>query len=97
MLTNDQVKKIAKLSSLELSGEELAKIEDQLNETLEFIEQLNQINTEKTEATHSVTGLKNVTRSDDTLPSLKQDQALQNTNLKQDGYFKVKAIFEEEM
>ena len=90
------VKHVAKLANLPISDEEAHKLEDQLSETLEYIEKLNEINTEKVEPTHSVTGLSNIMRSDETESSLSQDEALQNAKSKEKGFFKAKAIFEEQ-
>ena len=94
-LTGDQVKKVAKLANLPLSSDEEEKYSKQLSETLKFIEQLNEVNTDGIEPTHSVTGLSNVMRPDETEASLSQDQALQNTKSTENGQFKVKAIFDE--
>lgn len=93
-LTKDQVKHIAKLASLPINNEEIVQLEDQLSETLKFVENLNEISTENIEPTHSVTGLSNVLRPDETEPSLTQNQALQNAKSKKNGYFKVKVILE---
>lgn len=94
-LTRDQVKHVAKLANLTLNDEEVDKLGEQLSETLDYIEQLNEIDTEQVEPTHSVTGLSNVMRVDETEPSLSQEQALQNAKSVEKGQFKVKAIFEE--
>lgn len=93
-LTKDQVKHVAKLANLTLSDEEVGKLEDQLSETLKFVENLNEVDTEDIEPTHSVTGLSNIMRDDEVESSLTQDQALQNAKSKENGFFKVKAIFE---
>lgn len=89
------VKKVAKLADLPLSDEEATKLEDQLSETLKFVESLNEISVENVEPTHSVTGLSNVVRKDEVEPSLSQEQALKNAKNISGGYFKVKAIFDE--
>lgn len=94
-LTKDRVRHIARLANLNLDEEEIAKLEGQLSETLNFIEKLNQIDTSKVEVTSQVTGLSNVTFPDEIKPSLSQKQALQNAKLTQDGFFKIKAIFED--
>lgn len=95
-LTKDQVKYVARLANLSLSEEEISRLEEQLSETLKFVEQLEQVNTSKVEATSQVTGLSNVTRSDEPSSFLTQNQALQNAPSKENGFFKVKAIFEEQ-
>lgn len=94
-LGRDEVKHVAKLANLPLSEREEEKYSEQLSETLDYIEQLNEIDTKNVEPTHSVTELSNVMRADETVPSLTQDEALQNAKSKEKGFFKVKAIFDE--
>lgn len=86
---------IAKLANLPLKKEEIKKYEKQLSSILEYIENLKKVKTEGTAETSQVTNLENVTRDDTTAPSLSQDEAISNTNNKQNGLFKVKAIFEQ--
>lgn len=94
-LTKDQVKHVAKLANLPLSDQEEEKYAQQLSKILEYVEQLNAVDTSNVEPTHSVTGLSNVMRADETEPSLSQEEALQNAKNKENGFFKVKAIFDE--
>lgn len=91
-LTNDQVKHVAKLANLSLTEEEVQKFADQLSETVTYVEQLEQVDTANIEPTNQVTGLVNVTREDETKPSLSQAEALKNTKSKVDGFFKVPAV-----
>jgi aspartyl-tRNA(Asn)/glutamyl-tRNA(Gln) amidotransferase subunit C len=85
---------IAKLANLPLSKDEEKKLGEQLQETLEYIENLDEIDTKNIEPTSQVTGLENVAREDVTLPSLTQNEALQNTKSVHSGFFKVKGILE---
>jgi aspartyl-tRNA(Asn)/glutamyl-tRNA(Gln) amidotransferase subunit C len=85
---------IAKLANLPLKKEEIEKYEKQLSSILEYIEKLQKVNTDNVKETSQVTNLENVIRDDAPTPSLSQDEALSNTNNKQNGLFKVKAIFE---
>lgn len=94
-LTKDEVSHVAKLSNLELNDQEIEKFANQLGETLDYINTIESVDTKDVEPTHSVTGLQNVIREDEAKPSLTQEQALQNTKNTENGYFKVKAIFEE--
>lgn len=89
------VSHIAKLANLPLSPAEKEKLEKQLEETLEYVEGLNEVETKNTEPTSQVTGLENITREDIAKPSLSQNDALLNSKSKHNGFFKVKAIFEE--
>lgn len=91
-LTKDQVKHVAKLANLPLTDEEVTKFEEQLSETLDYVDQLNEIDTAGVEPTSQVTGLENVLREDETIPLLPQEKVLMNTKSKKDGFFKVPAI-----
>jgi len=85
---------IAELANLPLKKEEIEKYEKQLSEILAYIEKLKKVKTDDVLETSQVTGLENVTKDDSTIPSLPQNEALLNTKSKQNGLFKVKAIFE---
>lgn len=88
------VRHVAKLANLPLGDEEVGKLESQLVETLEYVEQLNEVDTKNVEPTSQVTGLENVTREDVPLESLSQEQALSNAKHTHNGLFKVKAILD---
>lgn len=90
------VRKVAKLANLPLTDEEEEKYSKQLSETLDYVKKLGEIDTKNVEPTSQVTGLENVTRDDQVLPSLSQEEALQNAKSTQQGYFKVKAILDQE-
>ncbi len=93
MKTN--VAHVAKLANLSLSKGEQDKFEKQLSEILSYVEKLKEVDTKNVEITSQVTGLENVTREDETTPSLSQEQALSNTKSKHNGFLKVKAILDE--
>ncbi len=88
------VKKVAKLANLTLTPEEGGKFEKQLSDILQYVEKLSEVDTNGIEPTSQVTGLENVTRADETIPSLTQDGALSGTENKHNGFFKVKAILD---
>jgi len=90
------IKHVAKLANLTLSSEEEEKFSDQLEETITYIEGLNEVNTDGIEPTSQVTGLENVTREDEILPSLSQEDALKNAKSTYNGFFKVKGILQSE-
>lgn len=89
------VKHVAKLANLPLSEDEENKFENQLSETLKYIEGLNEVDTKNVNPTDHVTGQENVFRADTTSPSLSQNEALTNTKNKHNGMFKVKAVLNE--
>ncbi len=90
------VKHIAHLANLELTDDEVPKFEKQLSEVLGMVEKLNELDTHMVEETSQVTGLKNVTREDTSLPSFSQEEALSDAPAQHNGLFAVKGIFEEE-
>lgn len=94
MLSEEEVRHIAKLANLSLTDEEVKKFQKQLSETLEYVEILNELNTESVEATSQVTGLINVSREDFVKPSISQEEALSGAKSKFNNCFKVKAVIE---
>lgn len=86
---------IAQLANLPILPSEKQKLEKQLEETINYVEELNSVDTKNVNPTSQVTGLENVTRDDVSKPSLSQDEALSNAKSKHNGLFKVSAIFEE--
>ncbi|MBI2032801.1 MAG: Asp-tRNA(Asn)/Glu-tRNA(Gln) amidotransferase subunit GatC [Candidatus Levybacteria bacterium] len=87
---------VAKLANLPLSEKEKTKFGKQLEETLEYIENLNEVDTSNIEPADNITGLQNISRKDTSSPSLSQDEALSNTKSKHNGMFKVKGILDNE-
>lgn len=89
------VSHVAKLANLPLKPEEKDKFEKQLSGILSYVEKLKEVNTEGVETTSQVTGLENVTREDEVIPSLTQEETLSNTKSQHNGLFKVKAVLQE--
>jgi aspartyl-tRNA(Asn)/glutamyl-tRNA(Gln) amidotransferase subunit C len=63
-LSRDDVLKLALLSRLKLTDEEIERFRGDLSSILEYVEVLNNVDTSGLEPTYQVTGLKNVMRSD---------------------------------
>ena len=64
MLTEDQVRHIAKLARIRLTDEEVKKFSKQLSGVLDYMDVLNEVDTKKVAETSQVTGLKNVMEED---------------------------------
>ncbi len=94
-LSQDDVKKVAKLANLPITEEEEVLYADQLSKILEYVELLNSVDTQDIKPTFNITGQFNVMREDSAGESLTQDQALQNAKSK-NGFFVTKGVFEEE-
>ena len=65
MITQDELRHLAKLAKLKLSDAELQKLTPQLDSILEFVSQLDEVNTKGVAETHQTTGLENVYREDE--------------------------------
>lgn len=92
-LSRDDVLKLAKLSRLKLSEEEIERFKNELSEILAYVEMLDKVDTAGVEPTYQVTGLKNVTRTDEVKDyGYKIDDLLKNAPATQDHQFKVKRV-----
>lgn len=89
------VEHVAKLANLPLKKDEEKKFEKQLSEILNYVEKLKEVDTKNIETTSQVTGLENVMRDDEAIPSLTQEEALSNAKSQHNGFIKVKAILED--
>lgn len=92
-LPKDTVMHVAKLANLPLDEKEIDMFAVQLGETISYVAMLDEVDTNGVEPTSQVTGLVNVLDKDTPRPSFSNDVALRNTKSKQNGSFKVKAIF----
>jgi aspartyl-tRNA(Asn)/glutamyl-tRNA(Gln) amidotransferase subunit C len=96
-ITMDEVKHLAKLANLTLTAKQLENIPKQLSSVIDYMSKIKSLKTENVPETSQVTNLENVFREDvvDNDRMFTQQQALSNAKNKHNGYFKVKAIFEE--
>jgi aspartyl-tRNA(Asn)/glutamyl-tRNA(Gln) amidotransferase subunit C len=89
----NDVQKLAQLSALSLSDEQVASLADELTHILGYVEQLNDINTEGVEPTYQVTGLHTVTRPDTVIDyGVSQAELLKNAPDVMDGQMKVPRV-----
>ena len=95
-LTRKDILHIARLANLDLTESEIKNFTPQLSNVVSFISELSKADTKKIEPTNQTTGLENIKRKDEIIPtsSLTQDEALSGTDKTYNGYFKVKAILE---
>jgi aspartyl-tRNA(Asn)/glutamyl-tRNA(Gln) amidotransferase subunit C len=85
---------IAHLARLQLSPEEQKRLGAQLGGILSYIEKLKEADVSQVEPTAHAVPLVNVTRADETCPSLPHDEALRNAPAKASGLFVVPKIVE---
>lgn len=63
-ISRDDVLHLAQLSSLQLSGDEVDSLQQDIGNILEYVKQLSELDTSGVEPTYQVTGLTNVWRDD---------------------------------
>lgn len=94
-LTADEVRYVAELAKLRLTEAEMQEFAGQLSDILEYAERLQAVDTSSVPPTPYILPLTNVMRDDVPEPSLSNDQALANAPDREDGFFRVRAVFEE--
>ncbi|OGM05525.1 hypothetical protein A2125_00800 [Candidatus Woesebacteria bacterium GWB1_43_5] len=96
-LSSDDVKHVAQLAKLSLTGQEVKKFQKQLEKVIDYISELNEIDIKNVEPTSQMTGLTNVYRNDKVVSEncLSQENALSGTSKKHNGYFVVEALLTE--
>ncbi|MEI7768554.1 MAG: Asp-tRNA(Asn)/Glu-tRNA(Gln) amidotransferase subunit GatC [Chloroflexales bacterium] len=94
-LTYTEVEHVARLARLRLSPDELEQMRGQLSDILDYIAMLQEVDVSGIPTTAQVTGLVSVIRPDLVTGQLTPEDALANAPDKQDGMFRVKAVFEQ--
>lgn len=88
------VKKVARLSKLALTGQEEQAMERELSAIIAFADQLAGIDTAGVQPTAHVIPMQNVLRKDEVQPSMHREQLLENAPSAQDGYLMVPQVIE---
>jgi len=93
-LSKDDVKKLAKLANLSISDKEIEKYQQQLSDSLKYVDNLKDIDTSDIPDTFFTTKAKNVWQEDEIDPevTLPQEEVLKNAKITKRGYFVVKRI-----
>jgi aspartyl-tRNA(Asn)/glutamyl-tRNA(Gln) amidotransferase subunit C len=92
--TDLDVKYVAHLARIQLTPAEEQKLGAQLNNILGYIEKLKQLDVSNVDPTAHAVPMVNVTRPDETLPSLSNEDALRNAPARAGGLFMVPRIVE---
>ena len=92
-LTRDEDLKLAQLSRLKLTDQEIERFRLELSSILEYVQVLDKVDVKGLEPTYQVTGLKNVMRSDEVKDyQAKPADLLKNAPAVQKNQFKVKRV-----
>lgn len=95
-LSRDDVLKLARLSRLTLTEEEIAQYQKELSDILSYVEQLEAVKIDNLTPTYQVTGLTseepNATREDEVTEQVSQQELLKNVPTTEKNQIKVKRM-----
>ena len=88
-ISEQEVRKIAELSRLSLSNDELKKRTEDMNNILNYMDTLNEIDTDNVEELYNVNDMSNPLRDDTFEKSLEKKDVLKNSPSSNDDYIEV--------
>ena len=91
-ITRKDVEKLAHLSRLELTEEELVAMEGDMNKMLQFVEKINELDLEGVEPLAYMSDEVNILREDEIRQDISHDEALKNAPDKDTDYFRVPKV-----
>jgi aspartyl-tRNA(Asn)/glutamyl-tRNA(Gln) amidotransferase subunit C len=94
-IDRQQVEKVAHLSRLDLTEQELELFSGQLSAIVEYIQKLDELKTDNVEPLAHCLPVHNVFRADIVKPSLNTEKALENAPDRVDDFFKVPQILDD--
>ena len=90
-----RVRKVAKLSRLDLTDSEVEEFTGQLSAILEYVEKMNELDTENVEPLAHCLAVSNVFREDSIKESLGTENTLANAPQRDGEFFKVPKILDD--
>jgi aspartyl-tRNA(Asn)/glutamyl-tRNA(Gln) amidotransferase subunit C len=94
-LSGEDVRHVAELAKLRLTDAEVEQFAGQLSDILEYAARLQEVDTSSVPPTPYVLELHNVLRVDEPQEGLTNEAALANAPDAEEGFFRVRAVFEE--
>ena len=91
-LTTDEVKRIARLSNLRFTEEELDGFTAQFDRIVEYVERLNEVDCSNVEPMTRMTDQETTPREDSERPMLSSSDALRNSPARREGFFSVPKV-----
>ena len=88
-ISEQEVKKIAELSRLSLSSDELKKRTEDMNNIIHYMDTLNEIDTDNVEELYNVHDMNNTLRDDSFEESLDKKDVLKNSPRSNEDYIEV--------
>jgi aspartyl-tRNA(Asn)/glutamyl-tRNA(Gln) amidotransferase subunit C len=92
MISKDEVKHIASLARIGLSGKEVEKYSSDLSAVLDWIDQLKKVDIENIEPTAHIAGIQNETREDKISGFGNKEEIVKLFPEEKNGYDKVKSV-----
>ena len=93
-ITDEDILRLAELSSIEISSDEVAKFRKEIQSVMEYIDMLSDVDVSGLEPTAQVTGLVNATRPDVVKVYANVEELLKNVPNKEGNLIKVKRVLE---
>lgn len=93
-ITEEDVIKLANLSKISLSNDQVKKFTIELESLLEYVDQLQAVNTEGLQPTNQVTGLVNVMREDIEVENISPSELLKNAPDVSENQIRVRRVIE---
>jgi aspartyl-tRNA(Asn)/glutamyl-tRNA(Gln) amidotransferase subunit C len=91
-ITRKDVEKLAHLGRLELTEQELAQMEGDMNKMLHFVEKINELDLEGVEPLAYMSDEVNILRQDEIHQDISHEEALKNAPDKDSDYFRVPKV-----
>ena len=91
-ISKEEIIHIAKLASLNLTEEEIAKYANDLTDILSFAEVVNKLNTDEIKETIGINGEFNVFRKDEVKQDISKDELMKNAPSQDEGMFRIPKV-----
>lgn len=91
-ISKDDVLKLARLSKLDLTEDQLEHFRKEMEEIVGYVEKLQNVDVSGLEPTYQVTGTTTVTRPDEVREYASQEELLKNLPDRENDYIKVKKM-----
>lgn len=91
-ISDDEIKKLAHLSRLELNEEAVAKMSEDMEKVLGFVEKINELELRDIEPLTHLTEEVNILRKDEVKQEITHEEALKNAPDANTDYFKVPKV-----
>ncbi len=88
-ISREQLLHVAHLARLELREEEVARLEEQLNDIIAAVSKVSELDLSEVPPTSHPLDVVNVWGADEPRPSLPPEEALENAPAREGGYFRV--------